>query len=131
MMNQMQGMWNYWIFGIFGLLFLAIYVANDANQYGENGMLWGIVVLFVPMMGLLLYLVVRSGWTRQVQSTTNGSTHKTNPPRMEQVFSIDDTKETSTQSNKQNNRSYFCTSCGVENNPNATYCNNCGSKILG
>ena len=37
---------------------LAIWVAVDANRRGSNGLLWGLLVLVTPIVGLLVYLIM-------------------------------------------------------------------------
>jgi RNA polymerase subunit RPABC4/transcription elongation factor Spt4 len=74
--------WNFgigdWSFrhGLFGTLgimtllqvALAIYVGFDANRRGMQGFLWGALVLFTSIVGLVVYLIVCSGMFDQ--STT-------------------------------------------------------------
>jgi hypothetical protein len=38
----------------------ALWAGTDANERGSNGLLWAIVVLFTGVVGLVLYLVLRS-----------------------------------------------------------------------
>jgi RNA polymerase subunit RPABC4/transcription elongation factor Spt4 len=50
-------------FGLFGLwsiiqIGLAIWVGVDANRRGSNGFLWGLLVLFTPIIGLIVYLIL-------------------------------------------------------------------------
>lgn len=57
------------VFGLLGLgtllqIFLAFWVGMDANRRGMNGLLWGLLVLFTFVVGLLVYLIVAQ--------TTNG-----------------------------------------------------------
>ena len=40
---------------------LAIWVGTNAQKRGTNGLLWGIVVLFTGLLGLILYLILRPG----------------------------------------------------------------------
>ncbi len=42
-------------------LALAIYVGFDANRRGMQGFLWGALVLFTSIVGLVVYLIVCSG----------------------------------------------------------------------
>ncbi len=58
-----------WIFGSFCLIwvvmfivwiFLAIWTYRDAESRGMNGALWLIVVLIAGIIGIIVYLVVRS-----------------------------------------------------------------------
>ena len=44
---------------VVGLLIL-VFVYRDAESRGMNGALWAIIVFFLSLLGLLLYLIVRS-----------------------------------------------------------------------
>jgi RNA polymerase subunit RPABC4/transcription elongation factor Spt4 len=46
--------------GLWGLIQigLAVWVALDANRRGSNGLLWGLLVLVTPIIGLLVYLIM-------------------------------------------------------------------------
>lgn len=51
------------VFGLLGLgtilqIVLAFWVGMDANRRGMNGLLWGLLVLFTFVVGLLVYLIV-------------------------------------------------------------------------
>jgi hypothetical protein len=37
---------------------LAVWVGIDANRRGSNGLLWGLLVFFAPIVGLVVYLLV-------------------------------------------------------------------------
>lgn len=51
------------LFGIWGLIQigLAIWVGMDASARGSNGWLWGLLVFFTPVVGLVVYLILVSG----------------------------------------------------------------------
>lgn len=49
-------------------LYLCIWVYRDAQQRGMNGALWVVIVLIGNIVGLLIYLGVREGVTRQYPS---------------------------------------------------------------
>jgi len=42
-------------------ILIAIWVYKDAEAHGMNGVLWLIVVLVGGLIGLIIYLIVRSG----------------------------------------------------------------------
>lgn len=48
------------MFGVWGLiqLGLAVWVGIDANRRGSNGLLWGALVFFAPIVGLVVYLLI-------------------------------------------------------------------------
>jgi RNA polymerase subunit RPABC4/transcription elongation factor Spt4 len=37
---------------------LAVWVGIDANRRGSNGLLWGLLVFFAPIVGLVVYLIL-------------------------------------------------------------------------
>jgi putative flippase GtrA len=43
-------------------IMVAIWVYRDAESKGQSGVLWLIVVLVGSIIGLIVYLIVRSGW---------------------------------------------------------------------
>ena len=145
-------MWNYegnhiYLLGFGILVIIAILVANDANNSGRNGLLWGLVTLFMPMMGLFVYLVVRS---LPVQTPVVGATPVTvgapapaqwptkqvvYQPVAQQVTRpiVQPTIQPVTSTEVSDNFSskvQYCTSCGASNKVEAQYCNTCGSQIL-
>ncbi len=52
---------------------LAIYVGFDANRRGMQGFLWGALVLFTSIVGLVVYLIVCSGMFDQAKTTLHQS----------------------------------------------------------
>jgi hypothetical protein len=60
LMNNSQWFGRYSLFGIGGLIQvgLAIWVGMDAERRGMNGWLWGLLVLFTFIVGLIVYLIV-------------------------------------------------------------------------
>jgi heme A synthase len=61
--------------GLFGLLIMIIlflfaiwvlvWVFKDAEARGQSGVLWLLIVLFVPLIGLIIWLIVRRGLTKK------------------------------------------------------------------
>ena len=53
--------------GFFGVIFLVIWIAvivwvyRDAKERGLEGALWALLVFFTHLLGLIIYLLVRSG----------------------------------------------------------------------
>jgi len=63
----MDGLWWFpWlliiplVWFLIGILIL-IWVYQDAESRGMDGLLWAIIVFFLNIIGLILYLVVREG----------------------------------------------------------------------
>lgn len=50
----------YGLLGIWGLIqiALAVWVGVDAQRRGSNGFLWGLLVFFTPVVGLIVYLIL-------------------------------------------------------------------------
>jgi hypothetical protein len=42
-------------------IIVAIWAYKDAEKRGMNGLLWALVVFFLGLIGLIIYIVVRSG----------------------------------------------------------------------
>ena len=40
-------------------IYIIVWIAKDANSRGENGTLWGIVVFFLGLIGILIYFITR------------------------------------------------------------------------
>jgi hypothetical protein len=89
-----------WFLMMLTLITIGVLVAKDANKYGENGLLWAIIVVIMPMMGLFLYLIFRSTWNNLNQIKNND--------KLDFIY---------------------CTTCGFENNTKSLFCTNCGQKI--
>jgi ABC-type transport system involved in multi-copper enzyme maturation permease subunit len=131
-------MYNYLLVWIVVAFLLSIYVVNDAARFEENGMLWGIITFVMPMMGILIYLVVRS--TSFSTKTQNNAT-KTSNSNYEQYRPIkrmssslqQNPISTGVGTEKHENDMFdilYCSYCGVKNNVDAAYCHSCGTQII-
>lgn len=55
---------------LFGLVMLGVWIAitvwtyRDAQARGENGVLWAVIVFFLGLIGLVIWLIVRSNKPR-------------------------------------------------------------------
>ena len=61
------GFFHHWgLLGLGGILqiALAVWVGVDAQRRGLNGLLWGLLVLFTFIVGLLVYLIVATSMSR-------------------------------------------------------------------
>lgn len=61
------GLFQHWgLLGLGGILqiALAVWVGVDAQRRGLNGLLWGLLVLFTFIVGLLVYLIVAPSLSR-------------------------------------------------------------------
>ncbi|RMG41475.1 MAG: zinc ribbon domain-containing protein [Methanobacteriota archaeon] len=133
MFDNYHPFFGFWMLGILVLLVIALLVASDASKFGENGFLWGFVVFIMPMMGLLIYAIVRSGWvikTSSIPSTTVPVQTKvptTSQPAPTQYPSTSIAVAPSTAPTDV----IYCTICGTPNPNDAVFCKKCGNKIPG
>ncbi len=125
MFDNYHSFFGFWILGILILLVIALLVASDASKYGENGFLWGFVVFIMPMMGLLIYAIIRSGWTVRATNSTPVANNVT-PPTV-----VTTSNRTINNPTPAIDNVIYCTSCGYANPREAAYCNKCGTKIPG
>ncbi|MHA2275985.1 MAG: hypothetical protein ACXAC2_09475 [Candidatus Kariarchaeaceae archaeon] len=128
-------MYNYLVIWIIIAFLLSIYVVNDAAKFGENGILWGVITFIMPMMGIIIYLIVRSTSFAQ---RSQFNTVNTTPPYREQyspVISKPSFQKPIAKTRLERNEPtltnfQFCTSCGGKNSIEAVHCNSCGSRII-
>ncbi|MFX0096000.1 MAG: hypothetical protein ACFFBD_29950 [Candidatus Hodarchaeota archaeon] len=93
-------------------LILAFAIGNDAEKHGENGLLWGLIVLVTPLLGILAYLLVRSSWQRPVSQPMYNAQYpgEYTPAPSQQII--------------------YCTNCGADNIYNSRFCKNCGNQLF-
>jgi hypothetical protein len=51
-----------WVVFFIVWLMVALWVYRDAESKGQSGALWLLLVLLTGLIGLIIYLIVRSGW---------------------------------------------------------------------
>ena len=97
--------------GFIVVLLIAIWVANDANKRGMNGVLWAIGVFLLCIIFLPIYLIVRKPLLVQPASgyPPPGPQPPYNPPPRP--------PEPARQ---------FCSNCGAPLQPGVKFCGNCG-----
>lgn len=86
--------------------FVVYWVYRDAESRGEDATLWAVIVAFTMMMGLFIYLVVRSSDQDQERR----------PPVGSKDHSVDE-------------KALFCSNCGAKNLPDAKFCSKCASLL--
>ena len=126
MMFDSNTMFSTWIVVLFVLIIIAIIVANDANRRGHNGVLWALVVIFMPMMGVFFYLIFISV-NPKFDATLNKP--QTTPRYTQSGPVYTQTYQAPTQEQVDGEYNKFCVSCGRGNIEKAEYCVACGSKI--
>ena len=85
-----RGDWWFWpvagFGGFFALLYLAVavwilvWVYKDAQSRGMNAVLWAVLVFFLHLVGLVVYLLVRSGYPVQKPGAPPASPSAPAPP---------------------------------------------------
>ncbi|MHA2295325.1 MAG: zinc-ribbon domain-containing protein [Candidatus Hodarchaeales archaeon] len=94
--------------GILFQLFLAYIIYKDALKNDpKNATLWGVVVFFAGVIGIIIYLVSKPKDGKSYQPRSRSSTY--------------------TPSGKGQATSVFCTSCGVKVDADSKFCPNCGT----
>lgn len=100
-------------------IWLCIWIYRDAEARGENGALWVIILLIAGLIGLIVWLVVRSDKPivnpRITASKYRAQSTEYMPP----------TPKTKTPPPGMK----FCKNCGKPIPPNSAFCPNCGYKI--
>jgi hypothetical protein len=112
--------------GVFGLAMLALAIAilvwvyNDAEKRGLSGALWVVLVVFLHLLGLVIYLVVRS--SHPVRGPARGApAGATTPPPAPQAPPVPPAAP-------QPPQSPACPQCGKPVAPVHAYCPTCGTK---
>jgi len=49
---------------VVALLGLAVWAALDMRRRAQPGWLWGLLIFFAPVLGVLLWLALRNNWPR-------------------------------------------------------------------
>lgn len=72
-------LWSFSLFFFIIWIAVVIWVYRDAERRGMNGLLWGLLVLFGNLIGLLIYLLVRQDQIQVArgQTTAPGPASKT------------------------------------------------------
>ncbi len=115
-MMQTNSIFSTWFWIVLILIIIAVVIANDANNRGHNGFLWGIIVVMMPGMGILFYLafVIANPTTKPYNDTPRTyNTQQYTPP-------------VSTETTPTGK---FCITCGASNLDTADFCIKCGTKI--
>ena len=81
-------------------IFVIVWVYRDAERRGMNGILWALLVFIGNLIGLLIYLIVRSG---------NGSSTK--------------------EAIKSQPASQTCPNCHLPLSPTYVFCPNCATRL--
>jgi hypothetical protein len=100
-------------------IWLCIWIYRDAQARDENGALWVIILLISGLIGLIVWLVVRSD-RPIVNPRITASKYRAQSPEY-----IPPTPNTKTPPPGMK----FCKNCGKPIPPNSAYCPHCGYKL--
>ncbi len=133
--HMMGGMGMFWGQPIFLWLFMitimvvieaiiVYYVYNHATRNNvPNPELWALLVLFLPIIGLLIYLIVASSASQPAVTTIPQNATPT-------TATTATTPSLSQQPVKMQNTPRFCSNCGSQVDPTDVFCKNCGTRVL-
>ena len=121
------GWHSYGLLGIWGLIqiVLAVWVGVDANRKGHNGILWGLLVLVTPIIGLIVYLLVVPGIVQRIGAVAAAPPEKTDPRCPGCGAAIDPEFKVCPYCEA----SLACRSCSKKVRPDWKVCPYCGTAI--
>lgn len=67
--------WDEVLWGVGGILLLlglAFIAWRDMNKRGQLGVAWGLLVLFAPVVGVLIWLALRDNWSVRERRSSAG-----------------------------------------------------------
>jgi RNA polymerase subunit RPABC4/transcription elongation factor Spt4 len=128
------GFWPFAGFaGFFGLIFLviwilvALWVHRDAESRGMEGLLWGLIVFFVQVLGLIIYLVVRTNHPVLSAKPAGLQVPTPPPPSGEAAPSPAPATPVCKSCGRPVEKDHaYCTACGQNLRP---VCSKCGKEI--
>jgi RNA polymerase subunit RPABC4/transcription elongation factor Spt4 len=122
--RTMIGFWPFAGFaGFFGLFFLAIWIMvalwahRDAQSRGMDGILWGLIVFFAHIIGLIIFLIVRSNHALLPAAPVSKPQTATPPPPAGET-TVPPVQATP-----------VCKSCGRPVDKDHVYCAMCGQNL--
>ncbi len=145
------------LIGVFGLIILMI-IASKIYEHAQSNnipmpLLWVLLVITMPILGLLIYLLVASTYSQQqsnlyqrqaatVDAAANGASFRTtatiNPSSPIPGIRANNLNTNKTanlgvpsasETKNQFNNSKFCPSCGSKVNIDYVFCSYCGAKL--
>lgn len=107
-------------------ILIAVWVYRDANSRGMSGALWVIIVFFLGLIGLIVYLIVRSdrpvgmppGYPGYGGYAQPGYPPPGYPPQAPPPAAPPPAAAATT-----------CRNCGAPLSPGAGFCASCGSRV--
>ncbi len=100
-------------------IWLCIWIYRDADARGENGALWVIILLISSLIGLIVWLVVRSD-KPIVNPRITASNYRAQSPE----YTPPTPKTKIPPPGKK-----FCKNCGKPIPPNSAFCPHCGIRF--
>lgn len=107
-------------------IIVAIWVYRDAESRGMSGALWLIIVILLGLIGLIVYVVVRTdrpqyGYYPQQQPYQQYQ-YQQPPPAQPPPAAAPPPAQPQPDVR-------FCSNCGASLPPGASHCPNCGTKV--
>ncbi len=103
------------------------FVYHDAtHRHFSNADVWGFVAFFLNILGLILYILLRGGYT--IQEPVGQVTRTDSSVKMgSTTISSNATLQTKPEILKQ--APFYCPMCGGERAPSANFCTKCGTAF--
>jgi hypothetical protein len=121
--------------GFFGLLYLAFiiwllfWVYRDAESRGMSGALWAIVVFFLHLLGLVVYLLVRSGYPVKEKRPSAGPAPAPTAPPAPSATAPPGTPAPPAPSAPSASAPLSCRKCGNALQSGWVACPHCGERV--
>ena len=114
------------IFFILWIMVIA-WVYRDAERRGMNGLLWALLVFIGNLIGLIIYLIIR---TESPAKPAKPIPDQNGPPRHESGETSSKPPSTRTKSDPASSKSATtCSKCKEEIDPGFAFCPHCGKDL--
>jgi hypothetical protein len=129
--------WELWYFSwaICGVVWfiiwilIAIWVYRDAEERGMSGALWLIIVIFTGLIGIIIYLVVRTDRPQYGYYPQQQQPYQPYPPYQQQPPPAQAPPPAAAPPAQPPGAARFCSNCGGSLPEAAAHCPNCGAKV--
>ncbi len=117
-------------------VFIAIFVALKAKKNGQNPFFWGIFTFITPIIGIFVYLILKTSWKSQVRSGNGFYCLKCGLANDSSSINCKNCKSQLSQRMNSDpsfiqpfSKHKYCISCGAKNPPNNQFCGECGKQL--
>jgi hypothetical protein len=109
---------------------IAVWVYRDAEERGMSGALWLIIVILTGLIGLIIYMVVRTDTPQYGYYPQQQQPYQPYPPYQQQPPPGQAPPPAATAPPAQPpGAARFCSNCGGTLPEGAAHCPNCGAKV--